>query len=56
MRNLPNLPWQYSKRHTRAQETEKCLDEGLEPTYSFSIFNAEFLHGCTFLDDTTASL
>ena len=36
--NLPN-PWQYSKRQTRAQEIEKCLDEALEPIYHFSIFN-----------------
>ena len=39
MRNLPNPPWQYNKRQTRVEEIEKCLDEGLEPTYHFSIFN-----------------
>jgi len=26
---------QYSKRQTRGEEIEKCLDEGLEPTYYF---------------------
>jgi len=41
MRNLPNPPRQYSKRQTRAQEMEKFLDEGLEPTYHFSIFMVE---------------
>ena len=39
MQNLSNRPWQYSKRKTRGEEIEKCLDEGLEPTYYFSIFN-----------------
>ena len=28
---------QYSKRQTKAVEIEKCPDEGLEPTYHFSI-------------------
>ena len=28
----------YSKRQNRGKEIEKCLDEGLEPTYHFSIF------------------
>ena len=37
MHNLPNSPWQYSKRQTKGEE--KCLDEDLEPTYYFSIFN-----------------
>ena len=27
-----------AKRKTRADEIEKCLDEGLEPTHDFSIF------------------
>ena len=30
---------QYSKRQTRGEEIEKCLDGGLEPSYYFSIFN-----------------
>ena len=34
-----NLPWQYSECQTRADEKEKCLDKGLEPTYYFAIFN-----------------
>ena len=38
MRNLPNPPWRYSKLKTRAEELEKCLNEGLEPTYYFNIF------------------
>ena len=38
MQNLSNPPWQYSKRQTRDEEIEKCLDEGLEPIYHFSIF------------------
>ena len=29
----------YNKRQTIADEIEKCLDEGLEPNYHFSIFN-----------------
>ena len=36
---IPNPSRQYSKRQTRGEEIEKCLDEGLEPTYYFSIFN-----------------
>ena len=39
MPNLPNTHQQYSKRQTRADQVEKCLDEGLEPTYYLSIFN-----------------
>ena len=39
---------QYSKRQTRAQEIEKCLDEGLEPTYYFSIFSANAVVKTTF--------
>ena len=39
MRHVPNAPWQYSKHQTRAEEVERCLDEGLKPTYHFSIFN-----------------
>ena len=31
--------WHYSKCKTRADEIGKCLDEGLEPTYCFGIFN-----------------
>ena len=31
----------HSKRQTRGEEIEKCLDEGLEPTYYFSIFSHE---------------
>ena len=38
MHNLPNPPRQYSKRQTRVEETEKCLDGGLEPIHYFSIF------------------
>ena len=37
--NFQNPPRQYSKRQTRKDEIEKCLGEGLEPTYYFSIFN-----------------
>ena len=33
---FPNPSRQYSKHH---DEMEKCLDEGLEPTYYFSIFD-----------------
>ena len=33
MRYLPIPPQQYSKRQTRGEEVETCLDEGLEPTY-----------------------
>ena len=29
----------YSKRQTRGEGIEKCLDEGLEPTYHSNIFN-----------------
>ena len=35
---FPNPSRQYSKRQTRGEEIEKCLDGGLEPTYYFSIF------------------
>ena len=38
MQIFQNPPWQYSKHQTRAKEIEKCLDEGLETTYYFSIF------------------
>ena len=47
MGNLPNPPRQYSKRQTRVDEIEKCLDEGLEPTYHFSIFKAAHLTSMT---------
>ena len=40
----PNPSRQYSKRQTRGEEIEKCLDEGLEPTYHFSIFNLKVLY------------
>ena len=30
-------PWKYSKCQTRAEDIEKCLDEGLDPTYYSSI-------------------
>ena len=40
LRLVPNPSCQYSKRQTRGEEIEKCLDEGLEPTYYFSIFNS----------------
>ena len=33
MHNILNPPQQYSKRQTRADEIEKCQNEGLEPTY-----------------------
>ena len=36
---FPNFSRQYSKRQTRCEEIEKCLDEGLEPIYYFSIFS-----------------
>ena len=36
---FPNPSRQYSKHQTRGEEIEKCLDEGLEPTYYLSIFN-----------------
>ena len=39
MRNLPNPSRLYSKPQTRVEEIEKCLDQGLEPTYNFSIFS-----------------
>ena len=38
MRNLPHPSQQYSKCHTRVEEIEKCLDEGLELTYYSGIF------------------
>ena len=38
MRNLSNPSQQCSKCQTRAEEIEKCLDDGLEPTNYFSIF------------------
>ena len=38
MRNIPILPRQYSKHKTRGEEKEKCLDEGLESAYYFSVF------------------
>ena len=43
MRNNPNPPWQYGKCQTRANESGKCLDRGLESTYYLSIFNCEDL-------------
>jgi len=39
MQNLLNSAQQYDKPQTRPKEIKKCLDEGLEPTYHFSIFN-----------------
>ena len=33
--------WHYSKRQTRDHEVGRCLDEGLEPTYHFSILKHE---------------
>ena len=39
---FPNPSRQYSKCQTRGEAIEKCLDEGLEPTYYFSIFNSGF--------------
>jgi len=39
MCNLANPPQQYSKRQTRAEEIEKCPDEGLEPNHHSSIFD-----------------
>ena len=39
MQNLPNLPWQYSRCQTKGEEIEKCLEEGLGPTYHFSTFS-----------------
>ena len=35
---FPNPSRQCSKRQTRGESIEKCLDEGLEPTYYLSIF------------------
>ena len=32
-------PWQHSKLQIKAEEIEKCLDEGLKPIYYFSIFS-----------------
>ena len=32
----------YSKWQTRGGETEKCMNEVLEPTYHFSIFNTYY--------------
>ena len=49
MHNLPNSPWQYSKRQTKGEEIEKCLDGGLEPTYNFSIFSLDNFYVKTFL-------
>ena len=40
---FPNPSRQHSKQQTRGEEIEKCLDEGLEPTYYFSILS-EKLH------------
>ena len=37
---FPKPSRQYSKRQTRGEEIEKCLDGGLEPTYYFSIFRS----------------
>ena len=39
MCSLPNPIQQYSKHQTTAEAIEECLDEGLEPTYYFSIFS-----------------
>ena len=52
MHNLPNPTRQYSTCQTRGQEIEKCLDEGLEPPYHFSIFDglpqANFVHSIMY--------
>ena len=40
MRNLPNPPRQDGKRQTRADGIGECLEEGLEPTYYFSVFSS----------------
>ena len=37
-KNLLNPPWKYSKHQTRAEKIQKCLDEGIEATYYFSVF------------------
>ena len=42
IRNLLNPSQQYSKCQTRGEEIEKCLDEGLEQTYYFSIFRFHY--------------
>ena len=42
MRNLLNPPQQYCKRRTRGEDIEKCLDEGLEPTYYSRIFRSVY--------------
>ena len=39
MHNLLNPPQQFGTLQTRAEEIGKCLDEGLQPTYHFSIFS-----------------
>ena len=47
----PQIHTVYSKRQTRAEEIEKCQDEGLEPTYYLSIFKAVGIIGkkiCNF--------
>ena len=34
-----NPPWQYNKHQTTVEELEKCLDESVELTYYFGIFD-----------------
>ena len=43
MCNPLNPSQQYSKCQNRGEEIEKCLDEGLEPTYHFSIFRMDIV-------------
>ena len=38
LRNLAESSLPYDTRHIRADEIGKCLDEGLEQTYFFSIY------------------
>ena len=46
LRNLPNPTWEYTRGQTIAEEEEKCVDEGLEPTYYLTIFmmNKQMCH------------
>ena len=48
MHNVLNPLWQYSKRQTRAEEIERCLDEDLEPTYYSGIFTIQHFTFCCF--------
>ena len=43
MTNHPNPRWRYSKCQTRAEDTGKYVDEGLEPNYHSSIFTLKYL-------------